>query len=76
MDVAVDKSIHHSVTEFFDIPPESILPVLEEIYCEANLEQMKKHMIRYENQESFTGGDVYSQYGPMVFNILSSNAKK
>ena len=34
MDVAVDKSIHHSVTEFFDIPQESILRVWEE-KCEA-----------------------------------------
>ena len=50
----MDKSIHDSVTEFFDIPQESILPVLEEIYCEADLIQMKKHMTRYANQESFT----------------------
>ena len=54
MDVAVDKAIHDSVTEFFDIPQESVLPVLEEIYCEADLTQMKKHMTRYANQEPFT----------------------
>ena len=52
--MAVDKSIHDSVTEFFDIPQESILPILEDIYCEADLKQMKKHMTRYANQESFT----------------------
>ena len=50
----MDKAIHDSVTEFFDIPQESVLPVLEEIYCEADLTQMKKHMTRYANQEPFT----------------------
>ena len=50
----MDKSIHDSVTEFFDLPQESVLPVLEEIYCEADLIKMKKHMTRYANQESFT----------------------
>ena len=54
MDVAVDKSLHDSVTEFFDLPQESILPVLEEVFCEADLTQMRKHMTRYANQESFT----------------------
>jgi len=54
LDVAVDRSLHESVTEFFDIPQESILPVLEENFCEADLINMKKHMTRYANQESFT----------------------
>ena len=54
LDVAVDRSLHESVTEFFDIPQESILPVLEEVFCASDLIQMKKNMIRYANQESFT----------------------
>ena len=34
LNVAVDRNLLNSVTEFFDFPQESILPVLEDIYCQ------------------------------------------
>ena len=40
------------MTAYFEIPPESIVPVLEEVYCDEDLENMKRHAVPYVNTES------------------------
>ena len=48
----VDRTLHNSVTEYFDIPEESQLPVLENIYCSEAVEEIKKHMVKYANKDA------------------------
>ena len=51
IEVAVDKELMNTVVKYFDIPDESILPVLEDVYCEKDLEKMKKYMVPYKKNE-------------------------
>ena len=50
--VAVDLSLHSTMSAYFEIPQESIVPVSEEVYCEKDLENMKRHSVPYVNTES------------------------
>ena len=45
-------SLHSTMTAYFDIPKESTIPVLEHVYCEADLENIKRHSLPYVNTES------------------------
>ena len=54
--VAVDKELMDTVIKYFDIPGESILPVLEDIYCEKDLEKLKNHMVPYKRNEPHGSG--------------------
>ena len=49
--VAVDQILHNTITEFFDISDNDVLPVLETVYCPPSLELMKQNMIDYRNTE-------------------------
>ena len=40
----VDKASHDSVTEFFALRSESLLPVAEEQFCSSALKNLKQHM--------------------------------
>ena len=40
----VDKASHDSVTEFFSLPSESLLPVVEDHFCPSALNKLKQHM--------------------------------
>ena len=44
LNVMVDKASHDSVTEFFALPSESLLPVAEEQFCPSALKKLKQHM--------------------------------
>ena len=35
--VGIDLSLHRTMTEYFDLPSGSVLPVLEQEYCEVEL---------------------------------------
>ena len=47
----MDRALYDSVTEFFDLPDESLLPVLEDIYCEKDLKELKKSAVKYDKNE-------------------------
>ena len=40
----VNKASHDSVTEFFALPSQSLLPVAEEQFCPSDLQRLKQHM--------------------------------
>ena len=44
LNVMVDKASHDSVTEFFALPSQSLLPVVEEHFCPSALQNLKQHM--------------------------------
>ena len=52
LNVAVDRALFDSVTEFFDLPEDSLLPVLEDIYCEKDLKELKRSAVQYDKNES------------------------
>ena len=59
--VGIDLSLHRTMTEYFDLPGGSMLPVLEQEYCEADLRRMKQHMVEYSNTEqNLVTGDFES----------------
>ena len=49
---AVDRALHESINKYFELPKSSILPVLEDEYCERDLQNMKKNMVPYTNKNS------------------------
>ena len=51
MNVMVDRQCFDSVTKYFDLPESSLLPVVEDVFCEEDLEKIKRHMIDYTNKE-------------------------
>ena len=52
-DVGVDRVLHKTMITYFDIPKH--LPVLEDVYCEEDLREIKKHMMDYQNTDKNLG---------------------
>lgn len=47
----VDRNCRDSVTKYFSLSPAALIPVVEEEFCEEDLENIKKHMVEYSNQD-------------------------
>ena len=47
----VDRNCRDSVTKYFSLSPAALIPVVEEEFCEEDLENLKNHMVEYSNQD-------------------------
>jgi hypothetical protein len=51
LQVMVNQESLDSVTEFFALPPPSLLPVVEDIFCPAALQLLREHMEPFKDNE-------------------------
>jgi len=51
LNVMVDKQIKEWITRYFNLPNSEKIPVLEEYFCQKDLDSIKRHMVNYTKND-------------------------